>query len=196
MDVLDREITGEPITVMLAGESYPLAFPMFAVTLYKQETAKLNCSRARTAEEAGRAKLNPNELRDMKRRFRAIVDSMSGDYDQSGEFAGQMEEAVALRCRIDEETGNGDSLLQLINWWKIREEDPERIILALWAGLHQQKEDQTWASPIALSHLNKLVDFSNVGPIIQAITRALMAYMPKRKEASPNVETLEPARVM
>jgi hypothetical protein len=194
MDVLDREILGEPITVTLAGAAYPVAFPMFAVTLYKQETAKLNCRRAKAAEEAGRARLTAIELRDLKRRYRALVDAMDGD--ASDEFAGQMEEAVVLRCRIDEETGNGDSLLQLINWWKIREEDPERIVLALWAGLHQQESDDSWKSPVAIAHLNKLIDFSNVGPIVQAITRALMAYMPKRKEASPNAETLEPARVM
>jgi len=187
MDVLEREILGEPVSITLAGETYPLAFPMFAVVLYKQETAKLNCRRAKSAEDNGRARLLPAELRQLKNRYRDIVDNLEDQTD----FLQQMEESVALRIRIDEETGNGDSLLQLINWWKIREEDPERIVLAVWAGLHQQKEDGSWQAPLAVSQLHKLIDFSNVAPVLQAITRSLMRYMPRRKEASPNAGALE-----
>jgi hypothetical protein len=37
-DVLEKEITGEPITVKLRGTERPLAFQMHAVILYKQKT--------------------------------------------------------------------------------------------------------------------------------------------------------------
>jgi len=36
MDVLDKEISGDPITVRIRGVERPLAYPMHAVILYKQ----------------------------------------------------------------------------------------------------------------------------------------------------------------
>src|ERR1700733_2382313 len=37
-DVLEKEISGEPITIVLAGGRGRLAYPMHAVILYKQQT--------------------------------------------------------------------------------------------------------------------------------------------------------------
>lgn len=190
MDIIEREMLGEPVTVSIGQESYVLAFPMYAITLYKRETAKLNCRRAKAAEEAGRARLTYAETRDMKRRYRKLFD------DSDGEFLEVADEAVAIRTRLDEEAGIGDSLIQLVNWWKIREDDPERIVLALWAALHEEQADGSWKAPLSLAQLNALLDFSNVGPIIEAITKALLQYMPKRKEARPNADALAEARVM
>jgi hypothetical protein len=189
MDIIDREILGEPVTVRIGTEDYPLAFPMYAIALYKQETAKLNCRRAREAESAGRPRLTPAEVREMKRRYRKLFD------EQDREFFEVADEAVAIRTRLDEEAGIGDSLIQMVNWWKIREDDPERIVLALWAALHRE-ESGTWKSPLSIAQLNLLLDFSNISQIIEGITKALIQYMPKRKEARPNAEALAEARVM
>ncbi len=38
MNLIDREILGEPVTVMIGGALRPLAYPMHAVILYKQKT--------------------------------------------------------------------------------------------------------------------------------------------------------------
>jgi len=38
MDLLQQEITGAPVTVMLGGEEYTLAYPISAIILYKQKT--------------------------------------------------------------------------------------------------------------------------------------------------------------
>ena len=189
MDIIDQEIFGEPVSVRIGNDSYPLSFPMYAIALYKQETAKLNCRRAKAAEEAGRARLTPAEVREMKRRYRKLFD------EADREFFEVADEAVAIRTRLDEEAGIGDSLIQMVNWWKIREDDPERIVLALWSALHHE-ESGAWKSPLSVSQLNLLLDFSNVGEIIEAITKALIQYMPKKKEARPNAEALAEARVM
>jgi len=39
-DLLQQEITGPPVTVMIAGQEYPLAYPMAAACAYKQATGK------------------------------------------------------------------------------------------------------------------------------------------------------------
>src|SRR5579872_4493375 len=168
-DVLAQEILGSPISVRLQEKDYPLAFPVYAVTLYRQETAKLNCSRAKVAIEAGRPKLTPAEMREMRSEYRKVA----ADLDNRETFNDRMEELVAIRARLDEEAGSGDSLFLIVNWWKIRAEDPERIVLALWCGLHQENEDGKWQAPFTLAQLNHLVDFSNVAGICHAITEAL-----------------------
>lgn len=185
-DVLQREIVGEPVTVSLGGKDYELAYSIFAVSLYKQETAKLNVRRAKEAQDAGRAKLSPAEVRELRTRYNRLIDERQGK--SNAELAVLHEELVGLRVQLDEEAGTGDSLFQYVNWWKIRDEDPDRILLALWAGLHQERADEKWESPFTLGQLRKLVDFSNVGPVAISIGKALFAYMPKVKEKdkSPN----------
>lgn len=37
-DVLEKEITGGPVTVLIAGTERALAYPLYAVVLYKQKT--------------------------------------------------------------------------------------------------------------------------------------------------------------
>jgi hypothetical protein len=37
-DLLEKEITGAPVTVTLGGEEYTLAYPISAIILYKQKT--------------------------------------------------------------------------------------------------------------------------------------------------------------
>lgn len=175
--VVEQEIVGSPVTVKLSGRDYPIAFPMFAIALYRQETARLNARRAKEAEESGRPRLTPAELSELRSRYNRLFQSRRTKPVE--DLAAIMDEIVALRVRLDEEAGTGDSLLQYVNWWKIRDEDPDRILLALWAGLHQEQEDEDWKSPLTLRQLKKLVDFSNVGDVLVAIGKALAANMPK-----------------
>lgn len=81
-----------------------------------------------------------------------------------------------------------DSLFDAKSWPKIDlENDPERWLACLWAGLHEQQPDKSWKSPYTLDELGALVDFSNAAPISIAMVKALTAYMPKAKEPLPNV---------
>jgi hypothetical protein len=82
----------------------------------------------------------------------------------------------------------GDSLFAAANWLKVDlEEDPERWLACLWAGLHQEQSDHSWKAPVTLAELGGLVDFSNASQITRAMVQALTSYFPKRKDsASPN----------
>jgi len=119
-DILDKEITGAPVTVDIGDRVCPLAYPMHNVILYKQKT--------------------------------------------------------------------GDSLFDSSAWPKIDlQSDPERWLACLWAGLHIQWPDKSWNSPFSLDELGGLVDFGNAAPLSVAMVKALTAFMPKAKDAPPNV---------
>ena len=129
--ILQQEVSGRPVAVVLGGEEYPLEFSIHAVILYKQIT--------------------------------------------------------------------GDNLFDGTCWSKIAPlVDPERFIACLWAGLHQYADDK-WSVPFTRPQLEKLVDFANVNPTCEAVTRALVAQFPKAKEASPGEtssgESMLPAQV-
>ena len=68
------------------------------------------------------------------------------------------------------------------NWFKINSDDPERVVLALWAGLHQPGDESKWAAPFTVHQLHKLVDPSNAEEIIDAISKALRVYAVKKKQ--------------
>jgi hypothetical protein len=126
-DILDKEISGAPVTVDIGDRVCPLAYPMHNVILYKQKT--------------------------------------------------------------------GDSLFDSSAWPKIDlQADPERWLACLWAGLHVQWPDKSWKSPFSLDELGGLVDFGNAALLSVAMVKALTAFMPKAKDAPPNVAALgEPA---
>jgi hypothetical protein len=118
-DILEKEITGEVVTVEIRGSVRPLAYPMHNVILYKQQT--------------------------------------------------------------------GDSLFDSKSWPRIDlQQDPERWLACLWAGLHEQQSDKSWKAPYTLEELGGLVDFSNAAAISIEMVKALTVYMPKAKEAIPN----------
>ena len=85
----------------------------------------------------------------------------------------------------------GDNLFQTENWYKISpQEDLERFLACLWAGLQTKHPDLTY------ERVGQLVNFANANVLVVAISRAFSAYFPKAKEASPNAGTLDEARVM
>lgn len=82
----------------------------------------------------------------------------------------------------------GDSLFQAESWKRIDlENDPERWLSCLWAGLHQRQADGAWRSPYSYDDLAGLVHFGNAGEISQAMVKALIAFMPKAETPPPNV---------
>lgn len=188
-DALEREITGEAVTVRLNGMDYPLSFPAHNVALYTLETQKLNCRRAKTASDAGRARFSLAETRELKAEYRRLANELDQFKDDPDQFGILMEELIVIRVRLDEEAGTGDSLFQLINWWKIRDSDPERTVLALWAALHAEQSSGRWESPFTVAQLEKLVDMSNVKSVLVAIATALHQHMPQVKDdAVPNAK--------
>lgn len=212
-DVLEREITGNAVFVSLGDKDYPLTFPIHNVTLYGQETAKLNCRRAKEARDAGRPVLSKQEARAMRVTFHKLGDERLAKQAEFRRAEGQAaadlisdlqaisEEMVAIDVRLCEEVGTGDSLFKVINWWKIRDDDPERSKLAVWCGLHAEVAEGKWESPFSLAQLDKLVDFSNISEVLAKVTLSLAQYLPrtdtdKGPKAERPVDAAQPPDVL
>lgn len=185
-----------PITVTLGEKEYPLSFPLHACSLYQQATAKLDRGRREargpmTADEiAGlreqrRLALGASDT--LQDQIRALPEG-TAHADMLAHYWDLIGEALTLQKRLDEEGGRGDSLFQEANWFKISPDDPERLVLALWAGLHREQAngnplaEPKWTSPFTVPQLRKLVDPSNSDEVLDAISRALRAYAVKKKQ--------------
>jgi hypothetical protein len=186
---LESALAGEPVTVTLEGKEYPLAYPMRAVILYKQETAKLDRARA---EASGRAKLTRDEKRELQQRRTAILKTAppkkSDDWtaDDVEKMVSILSDSTAITCLLDEDAGTGDSLYEVRNWRKIGSDDFERLLLALWVGLHQSSNT---AAPLTLDALGmmNLCD-TQLDALVEAINKALSRSLiaPRSEEPDPN----------
>lgn len=201
---LENALVGEPVTVTLAGKQYELAYPLQGVMLYKTETARVDRARAH-----GRPKLTHDEKRDLRGRRTAVLKTWplkpldewtSEDVSESEELLG---EATSITCTLDEDAGTGDSLYLVRNWRKIGTDDFERLLLALWVGLHkatiapgvsphvpeyrpQVSMSELAALRITDTELEKLINAIN-----RALSRSLIATRAKPEAASPNVPAPE-----
>ena len=209
--VLEQTLTGaEPVTVNLGGKAYPLAFPLHACALYQAETVKLD--RARRAAHGALTAALRQELKarrwDLLRQTDPLQEQLAALAALEKERALTAEErtrlteiteqyyellgeAMAARNRLDEDAARGDSLFLEANWFKINSDDPERVVLALWAGLHQPvasgqlsvaRNQDEWSSPFTVQQLRHLLDPSNAEEIIDAISQALRVYAVKKKQ--------------
>src|SRR5580692_11428606 len=187
-DMLQEAIAGEPVTVQLGGQTYPLAYPIQAVILYKRETATIDRERAKD-----RPRLTHEEkrsLRDRRGKLMADADVLrparGEDWQPEKflEFDFAMNEASALKITLDEDAGTGDSLYDMYNWRKISPDgDPERLLLALWIGLHEFRGSGVPEAPavrvylprMSKTQLGELVDLGNGGDLTMAISKALSA---------------------
>ena len=213
-DMLQEAITGSPVTVKLGGETYPLAYPIQAVILYKRETALLDRERAKDRPRMTREL--KREVRDHRHKLLAEADKLrpakGEDWKPANflEFDAAMDEASALKIALDEDAGTGDSLYDMYNWRKISPDgDPERLLLALWIGLHEFKSVGA-NMPAALVYLprmsktqvGQLVDLGNGGDLTMAISQALSAHLiaasevPVNEEPLPNVRPPSPAVIL
>jgi hypothetical protein len=180
-DMLQEAIAGEPVTVSIGGETYPLAYPIWAVILYKRETALIDRERAKD-----RPRLTHEEkrsLRDRRGKLMADADVLrparGEDWQPQKflEFDFAMDEASALKIALDEDAGTGDSLYDMYNWRKISPgNDPERLLLALWVGLHRF-EGKAYRPRLSREQLGTLVDLGNGGDLTMAISKALSAHL-------------------
>ena len=190
--ILQEAIAGEPVTVTLGRETYPLAFPIQAVILYKRETALLDRERAKD-----RPRLTRDEKRDLRdRRQKLLVEAdklrpaKGEDWqpDNFVEFDAAMDECSALKVAFDEDAGTGDSLYDMYNWRKISpDKDPERLLLALWIGLHHftgqgsaaaaGPADRVYKQRMSKTQLGELVDLGNGGDLTMEISKALSAHL-------------------
>jgi len=182
--VLQETPAGQPVMVTLRGEEYPLAYPMQAVILYKRETAALDRERKRAS---GRPALRREEKRELRERRRELLAEANGLRPEKGEpwdkdkWANVEElfaEAMTAQAALDQDVAAGDSLYNKGNWWKISPDgDPERLLLALWVGLHKFEgagnPDVTYVESFTREQLGSLVDLSNGEELTAAISRAL-----------------------
>lgn len=200
---LAEAIAGEPITVKLGKgskrEEYPLAFPIQAVILYKRETARIDRERAKD-----RPRLSLEErhaLRDRRRDLLLEADKLRVPQNEKWEskflkFDALMDEASTLKVILDEDAGQGDSLYDMYNWRKISiQEDPERVLLALWVGLHifegkctSGPAERAYMPRMSMVELAELVDLSNGQELTLAISKALAGHLVARAESVPEEE--------
>lgn len=209
-DFLQEALAGAPVTVTLGRETYPLAYPIEGVILYKSETARLDRER-----KQGRPALPREEkraLRDDRRSLLAEADSLrpapgeKWNDDNFARFDELFTEALGIKARLDEEEAAGDSLYEKSNWWKISPEgDPERMRLALWVGLHRfvpgNIHDLNAGKPVYTPRLHRhelgaLITLANGEELTVAISKALRAHLiapPEvaQEEANPNGHSAE-----
>jgi hypothetical protein len=177
---LQEAIIGPSPTVKLNGVEYSLAYPMHAIILYQKGTAALDRERMQ-----GRTPLSRKELAEMKANRRKLLhqarltaDLAPGEVVQeSDELDALLEEATAIKRVLDEHAGTGDSLFDLDNWRKINPvEDPERMLLALWVGLHKF-EGALYTPQLTKAELSPLIHIGNISDLTIAITKGLSQYI-------------------
>lgn len=89
--------------------------------------------------------------------------------------------AFPLSAVLKYKAKTGDNLFNIKHWSHI-DEDPERLIAALWAGVSTNHPDVTYAE------VEKLVDIGTAIPITQALGKCLASFFPAPKTdgADPN----------
>jgi hypothetical protein len=199
-DLLQEAIAGAPVTVTLGRVTYQLAYPIQAVILYKRETALLDRERGKD-----RPRLTRDEKRNLRERRGKLLAEADGlrpargadwQNDQFLQFDLLMDEASAVKIALDEDAGTGDSLYDMYNWRKISPDgDPERLLLALWIGLHEFKAqtskmpagptERVYLPRMSLTQLGELVDLGNGGDLTMAISKALSAHLIAQSEIVP-----------
>jgi hypothetical protein len=205
---LQEALAGEPVTVTLGGKTYPLAYPIQGIILYKKETAALDRERKKAG---GRASLTREEKRELRGQINQILIEADAQRPAKGEswndktlarFEELLGEAQAVRYSLDEDAATGDSLYDKSNWWKISPEgDPERMCLALWVGLHQFHATGIPGRPAVLAYVEtlqraqvgSLITLQNGEELTSSIAKTLHAHLivaPEStgEEASPNVQ--------
>ena len=177
--ILQEAIVGAPVSVTLGGKCYPLAYPVQAVILYQSETAAID---RRRRKESGGKRLDRAEVKELRHRRRELVREAETFRPRQGEewtpeafesSEALMEEALAIKCALDEDAAIGDSLYDLFNWRKINpERDPERFLAALWVGLHQF-ERTDYRPQLSREEIGPLLHPGNVSELTFAISQAL-----------------------
>jgi hypothetical protein len=203
--VLQEAIAGEPVMVKLGArgqeKEYPLAFPIQAVILYKNETARLDRQRTEERRKQGVAKLTGAEVRDLRQRRQQLLKEAEALRPHKGQawegesypqFDSLMDEATLLKIAIDEDAGTGDSLYDLYNWRKISPDgDPERMLLALWIGLHEfahEVDRQIYRPRLSQEEIGRHIHPGNASELTLAISKALSAHLIAAPEVPPDIE--------
>ena len=219
---LQQALTGAPVTVNLGGKEYPLAFPMEGVILYQEETAKLDRARAKgrdrlTRELKKALRAERLEILQEAEKLRPPKGKKKWADDNLARFGDLQDEANLLKVRLDEDGGAGDSLYDLYNWRKISPQgDPQRMILALWVGLHvfqkspigpghKQEPEDEYVETLTRRQLAKFVHLGNGNELVGAVSKALASYLvdetdegddDEDEEESPNQQPPEKPAVI
>jgi len=170
----ETQTAPQPIIVVIAGESYPLAYPMRAVIQYQQETARIERSRPRPADPDPRCICGYRK---------------STHVGTSLIRLGDEQQLLCPRFRAEDPL-LGDSLFVFENWMKIDLNiDPERWLACLHCGLHKLV-DGKWIAPMTRDQLaEKLPLSADTRVISDLMFDALAAWMPKKQKGDdvPNV---------
>jgi hypothetical protein len=174
-DLLQEELVGAPVTVTIAGVEYPITYGMAAVIAYKAETARIERSRPQAAES------DPSCLCGKKKSL------------HSGPSLTIVEDNAIICYFRRYDPRHGDSLTLSESWKRIDlDQDPERWLACLWAGLHRLSKDGTkWEAPFSLVELGtKLPLDADLRDISLKMVLALTASAakPRKKDKSPNAE--------
>jgi hypothetical protein len=178
-DLLQQELAGPPVTVVIGGNSYVLTYGMAAVIVYKTETARIERSRPQPVVK------DPKCI---------CGEPQSRHTGPSQIILGEDEELLCWAFRLYDPL-QGDSLLTRESWSRIDLDlDPERWLACLWAGLHRLVRDgsnEKWEAPMSLASLGSMIP---VGPDARQLSIAMVkalryaAVQPRKDDADPNVE--------
>ncbi len=177
-NLLQQEISGDPVEVILGGRKYPLTFGMAAAIVYKRETARIERSRPRDPDP------DPKCLCGAARSQHSGPDLI---------IVGEDKRLRCFRFRLYDPI-QGDSLYSQQSWHRIDlDVDPERFLVCLYSGLHQPKkggDGNEWEAPMTLAELATKIP---LGPgardLATLMILALVQSQPRPpKEPSPNAE--------
>jgi hypothetical protein len=197
MTALEETIVGPPVTVKLGGKEYPLAYPMQAIIIYKIETAKVDRRRTEDRPRLERELVRKmrRDRKELLRRSQELFAKKDKTPEEQEEFEWLRSEASAIKRELDEDAGNGDSLFDLYNWDKISpEEDPQRLLLALWVGLHYFDEARVYVPALTVQQLGPLITPGNASELLLAVSQALSQHILSQREPEvpdPNAQTPE-----
>jgi hypothetical protein len=169
-DLLQQEVTGAPVVIVIAGKEYPLRYDMAAAIIYKAETARIERNRPQLPDPDPKC-LRCDETKSM----------------HEGPELIRLDKDKHMLCWgfRQREPLEGDSLANRFSWSRIDLDlDPERWLACLWAGLHQlQPDEKAWKAPMTLGALGGMLP---VGPGLRELStkmaEALIQHQPRVKE--------------
>jgi len=175
--LLENAIIGEPIMVTLGEVQYEISFPIQAVILYKAETAKIDKKRSqgRPKLTADQRKALRSERLDILRKLEPFRPKKDKEWneDDFAQFQALSEEANRIKVALDEDSCQGDSLYDLSNWDKIGPVvDPERLLLALWVGLHKSVNG-SYLPSLTQEQIGRFINHRTSADLTDAISLAL-----------------------
>jgi len=169
-----------PVEIKIAGRVCRLSYPMRAVIQYQAETARIERNRPRLEDPDPRCLCG---ARKSQHRGPTLI------------RLGEDDALLCPRFRVEDRL-LGDSLFTPESWLKIDLNiDPERWLVCLWCGMHEQQPDGKWIPPFTLAELETKLGLSaDTRQFNDPMFEAMTSWMPKAKKIPNEAAPGEPAQ--